>query len=142
MKLKASRILNIIATIALLITVGACSSTQKSNVEIDNTLTPRETTGVYQSLADYLRRLPSVRIIGNGEDTQVFIRGLDNVNGEIEPLFVINGSPVGESYALATRLVDVNDIKSVRALNIADATSQYGLRGNRGAIVIRTKNGR
>lgn len=114
----------------------ACTSTQQATT---GARPPKETTGVYQSLVDYLRRHPSVRVIGTGEDVQVFVRGIDTLIGEIEPLFVVDGSLVGESYAEANRIVDVNDIKSVNVLNAIDATNQYGLRGSRGAVVIKTK---
>ncbi|HMO39977.1 MAG TPA: TonB-dependent receptor plug domain-containing protein [Saprospiraceae bacterium] len=124
--------------ILLLCLAGACTIQRSSAVapveKIDNT------PGVYQSLADYLRRIPSVRIAGTGEDISVYVRGTDTFTGEREPLFVIDGSLVGESYASAVRLVDVNDIRTVQVLTATDATAQYGLRGNKGAVVIRTKS--
>ncbi len=116
-----------------------CNIQRKSSS--DTTVEPRSkgTPGVYQSLVDYLRRHPSIRIIGSGEDTQVFIRGMDTIVGETEPLFVIDGTMVGNSYVLAARIVDVNDIKSVEVFGVSEATTRYGLRGGQGAVVIYTK---
>lgn len=130
-----------VATYSLLVfvTLGiSCKSAKDGGTASQQ----KVTAGVYQSLLDYLRRDPSVKIEGNGEDARVFVRGKDTINGNSEPLFVIDGSMVGESYTQASRMVDVNDIKSVTVLKLVDATAQYGLRGNKGAVVIRTKMGR
>ncbi len=97
-------------------------------------------TGGYLTLADYLRRYPSVRITGNAEDLRVFIRAADTMQPEsFEALFVIDRNTFADSYAQAVRLVDVNDIQSVVVLKPLEATSQFGLRGSNGAVVIKTK---
>lgn len=97
-------------------------------------------TGNYLTLADYLRRFPSVRITGSGDDLRVFIRTADTLQGEnFEALFVIDKNTFTDTYAQAARIVDVNDIQSVTVLKPLEATSQFGLRGSNGAILIKTK---
>jgi len=137
MKNRYNYFIYLSGTLFILLISSACSSS-KTSTDAAGKATDNA-RGVYQSLADHLRRNPSVRIIGNGEDIQVVVRGMDTFGGNIEPLFVIDGSQVGNSYAQANRMVDVNDIRSVQVLNVTDATSAYGLRGSKGAVVIRTK---
>lgn len=114
---------------------SACSSSKSTT---NSHTTKVENTGVYQTLADYLRRSPSVKIIGTGDDIQVMLRGVDSFGGNVEPLYVVDDAQL-ETYAQASRTVDVHDIRSVQVLNMMEATSSYGLRGSRGAIVIKTK---
>jgi TonB-dependent SusC/RagA subfamily outer membrane receptor len=117
---------------------SACVSTEATSAGHSDAYNTR---GVYQSLADYLRRSPKLMVVGSGENIQVLLRGIGTVSKDIEPLFVIDGTPAGSSYVQATRLVDVNDIQSVEVLTVAEASSFYGMRGSKGAVVIRTKTG-
>lgn len=121
------------ATVLLMLILAGCDSTKKS-ADSGNE------TGVYQTLSDYLRRYPSIRITGNGEDLRVFIRTADTMqNDNFEALFVIDRNNYVNTYAQAVRVVDVNDIKSVTVLKPIEATAQFGMRGSNGAIVIKTK---
>ncbi len=53
---------------------------------------------------------------------------------------MLDGTAVGSSYNQAARLVDVNNIASVRVLTPAQANGQYGQRGEFGVVEIRTKS--
>ena len=96
-----------------------------------------EKSTAYLSLADLLRREPGVLVQGSGSSAKVTIRGGAGANFT-DPLFVIDRVPVGNSYAQAAGMVDVNDIANVNVLKGADA-QQYGTRGNSGVIEITTK---
>jgi TonB-linked SusC/RagA family outer membrane protein len=73
-----------------------------------------------------------------GADSQVILRGVGSINGNIEPLFIIDGTPVdGDNF----RSINPNDIASVSVLKDAAATAVYGNRGSNGVIVINTKGG-
>jgi TonB-dependent SusC/RagA subfamily outer membrane receptor len=76
---------------------------------------------------------------GSGNDVSVFVRGTSSATQQQEPLYVINTSPVGNSYQQANNSVDVNDISNVTVLKDVASTNQYGMRGAHGVIVIRTK---
>ena len=71
-----------------------------------------------------------------GGNSLMQLRGVASINGNTEPLFIIDGSPAGE-YELRT--LNENDIASVEVLKDAGATAIYGSRGNNGVIVIKTK---
>ena len=73
-----------------------------------------------------------------GANSTVILRGVGSINGNIEPLFVIDGVPVDEDNF---RSINSNDIESVTVLKDAAATSIYGNRGANGVIVMTTKGG-
>lgn len=98
-----------------------------------------EVTNASLSLADYLRRVPGVQVRGSGASAQVSIRGGSSLGGNNSPLYVIDGSQVGNNYASAASQVDPNDIDSVNVLKDASATSAYGMQGSSGVIIIKTK---
>jgi TonB-dependent SusC/RagA subfamily outer membrane receptor len=73
-----------------------------------------------------------------GADSTIILRGVGTINGNVEPLFVVDGVPVDED---GFRTVNQNDIATVRVLKDAAATSIYGNRGANGVVVITTKRG-
>jgi TonB-dependent SusC/RagA subfamily outer membrane receptor len=66
-----------------------------------------------------------------------YIRGTSSINGDTDPLLVINGIP---SSSEEFRNLNQNNIKSVTVLRDAAATSIYGNKGANGVILITTKN--
>ncbi|MBU2922200.1 SusC/RagA family TonB-linked outer membrane protein [Winogradskyella psychrotolerans] len=74
-----------------------------------------------------------------GADSVIVLRGVGSINGNIEPLFVIDGIPVDEDNF---KSINPNDVESYTVLKDAAATSIYGNRGANGVIVITTKKGR
>jgi TonB-dependent SusC/RagA subfamily outer membrane receptor len=96
-----------------------------------------EKTVSYLTLADLLRRQPGVMVQGSGNNAKVAIRGGSGPSG-VDPLYVLDRVPVGNSLAQVSGMVDVNDIADINVLSGADA-SQYGTRGNSGVIEITTK---
>lgn len=91
------------------------------------------------TLAEYLKRVPGVQVIDRSGRIAVTIRGASSVANDIEPLFVINGVNVGFGYEHAAPLVDVSDIENVQVLKSGSETARYGMQGNNGVIVIKTK---
>ena len=89
----------------------------------------------------YLRKVPGVQVSVQGqENVRVLVRGMSTINMENDPLFVIDNVPVGNSYAQAANMVDVNDIQYVSVLKDPSETSIYGFRGSNGIILIKTKS--
>ena len=74
-----------------------------------------------------------------GGNSTINIRGINSINGDTEPLFVIDGTPVDQDNF---RSLNPNEIASVSVLKDAGATAIYGNRGANGVIVIETKRGR
>jgi len=73
-----------------------------------------------------------------GANSTVILRGIGSINGNVEPLYVIDGVPLnGDNF----RSINPNDIESVSVLKDAGATSIYGNRGSNGVIIVKTKRG-
>jgi TonB-linked SusC/RagA family outer membrane protein len=85
----------------------------------------------------------------SGMGASLFIRGLNSVNMNAQPLFVVDGviwnnyfdieSVHDGFYNNPLADIDMNDIESVTV--IKDGTSIYGSKGANGVIVIKTKRG-
>jgi Ca-activated chloride channel homolog len=72
-----------------------------------------------------------------GANSTVVIRGVGTINGNSDPLYVIDGVP---SNSHSFRSINSNDIESVAVLKGSAAVSEYGNRGSNGVVVIKTKN--
>ncbi len=73
-----------------------------------------------------------------GANSLIQIRGVSSINGNTEPLIILDGIPIDED-AFAT--INPNDIESSTVLKDAAGTAIYGNRGANGVIVITTKSG-
>jgi len=94
-----------------------------------NTLNPLES---------YLLRTPGVTLVGKGGGIKAQVRGVSSFHAETEPLFIVNGTDVGTSYASASSLVASMEILSVRVLKGPDA-SLYGVRGGNGVVIVKAR---
>jgi TonB-linked SusC/RagA family outer membrane protein len=73
-----------------------------------------------------------------GANSTVILRGYGSINGNVEPLYVIDGVPLNSDNF---RSINPNDIESLSVLKDAGATSIYGNRGANGVIIVKTKRG-
>ena len=89
-------------------------------------------------LIDYIRRLPGVLVMNQGGTFKVQIRSTTSLLGDSSPLFVLDGRYIS-SFDQLRQTVDVVDIASVDIIKGASAGTRYGIRGAKGAIVIKTK---
>ena len=71
--------------------------------------------------------------------SKLIIRGMNTIEGNDEPLFVVNGIPLSPAAGGNLSAINIHDIETVQVLRDAAATSAYGVRGSNGVIVIRTK---
>lgn len=114
---------------------------------------------VIQSPAEFLRgEVSGVRVSatdgGSNSINNVFIRGLNTIRGNSQPLWIIDDVVVGHSVGLSapdyigsSYLPSVNnmgwlnpyEIESVEVLKDLSATSEYGLLGANGVIIIKTR---
>ncbi len=74
-----------------------------------------------------------------GADSTIILRGIGSINGNVEPLLVVDGIPVDEDNF---RSINPNDIATFSVLKDAAATSIYGNRGANGVIIVTTKKGK
>ena len=72
-----------------------------------------------------------------GSRSTVRIRGISSFQNN-EPLYVIDGTPVQDSYV---NFINPEDIASIQVLKDASAASIYGSRASNGVILIETKKG-
>src|SRR5687767_3007470 len=94
-----------------------------------------------QTGASVLQRLdatvPGVTVAAGGSPgarSTVRIRGISSFQNN-DPLYVIDGTPVQESYL---NWLNPNDITSIQVLKDASAASIYGSRASNGVVVIET----
>ncbi len=127
-------------------------STQQVKGE-DLTLTKEQ--NVIGSLAG---KIAGVQVVGSsgaslGGTQKIKIRGVNSLNGNDQPLIVVDGTPIsnsnfggstGNGPDLGNIAQDINsdDIESVNVLKGPAASALYGLRGQYGVILITTKKGK
>ncbi len=73
-----------------------------------------------------------------GEAGRVTIRGLGSINGNTNPLYIVDGVPVASASFAA---LNTDDFESISVLKDAASTAPYGSRAANGVIVITTKKG-
>ncbi|MBE0654493.1 MAG: TonB-dependent receptor, partial [Bacteroidales bacterium] len=74
-----------------------------------------------------------------GAASIIRIRGGNSIQGDNDPLYVVDGFIMGTGYNLNN--LNPNDIKSVNALKDATSIAIYGTRGANGVVLITTKSG-
>lgn len=85
-----------------------------------------------------------------GGTETIKIRGVNSINGEGQPLIVVDGTPIsnanfagsaGNDYGNLAQDINPNDIESVNVMKGPAASALYGIRGQYGVIMITTKKG-
>lgn len=76
-------------------------------------------------------------------DNSIRIRGVSSLSGVNEPLYIVDGVPVGGGSSSSNPLasIDPSDIVSMEVLKDASATAIYGSRASNGVILITTRKG-
>jgi len=87
-----------------------------------------------------------------GGASRVSIRGISSINGDNEPLYVIDGIPLSKGLASYNfsgeyrqdplSLINPSDIESIDVLKDAAAAAIYGSRATNGVILITTRQGK
>ncbi len=75
------------------------------------------------------------------DDASIKIRGCNTINGSTDPIFVVDGMVMDNSFS-GFNAVNLDDVESVEVLKDASATALYGSRGSNGVVVITTKKGK
>ncbi len=102
-------------------------------------------------------KIPGVNISSNGGtpggSSRIFIRGIQSISQNNQPLFVIDGVPMSNTNSGSTALesgfdfgngantVAPEDVANVSVLKGASATALYGSRAANGVVLITTKSG-
>ncbi len=136
------------AFIPVLLLLGACSHRGSRSQAAEPTQLPgtvltaddiQRSPG--QSLEQLLlARVPGLTLTRAADGHAVLhLRGTNTFLGEDEPLFVVNGIPLGPGAHGNLAAIDLHDIETVQVLRDAAMTAAYGVRGANGVIIIRTK---
>jgi len=111
---------------------GTASVIESKNIENKNF------SNVSQSLAGESAGVNVINTSGQpGTTSTIRIRGYGSVNGNRDPLYVVDGVP----FTGTLNAINPGDIKSTVILKDASATAIYGSRGANGVILITTKAG-
>lgn len=115
------------------------SGAEEGKVEIREGKSARSTQ-TYSSLTEYFRRIPGLRVSGDDTNGKVLVMsGPQSIMTSDEPLYVVDGVRIGQSFQSLVRTLNVNDIERVSILKTPAETSIYGVAGANGVIVIKTK---
>jgi len=102
-------------------------------------LNKKDISNVSQALAGEIAGVQVINTSGQpGTSATIRIRGIGSVNGNRDPLYVVDGV----AYSGTLSSINPSDIASITVLKDAAATAIYGVDGSNGVIVITTKNGR
>ncbi len=133
------------------IVTGYSTSTQQAFtgsakvVSADN-LERKSVSNVSQALSGEVAGLNVINTSGQpGTTATIRIRGFGSVNGNRDPLYVVDGAPIATNTTAGINplsAINPDDIESATVLKDAAATAIYGSRGANGVIVITTKSGR
>lgn len=100
-------------------------------------------------------KIAGVQVVGSsgasmGGTQKIKIRGINSINGQEQPLMVLDGTPIsnmnfagrnGPDMGNLAQDVNPEDIESVNVLKGPAASALYGLRGQYGVILITTRKG-
>ena len=85
-----------------------------------------------------MARVPGLMVTKAPDGRTVMqLRGISSLNGDGEPLFVVNGLALGSASSLGA--ISRFDIESIEVLKDPASTAAWGIRGSNGVIVIKTK---
>jgi TonB-dependent SusC/RagA subfamily outer membrane receptor len=81
-----------------------------------------------------------IRLAGGG--MSVRIRGPGSINGDTEPLYVVDGMMIQSASGRGLYWLNPGDIQRIEILKDASTTSMYGVRGSNGVVLITTRRGK
>ena len=127
----------------VIVTAYGTSTKQTSSSSIsqvnEETIVNRPNANLLQTLSGQVAGANITANTGQpGAPPNVRIRGVGSVNGNVEPLYIIDGVPTD---ANSFRSLNPNNISNVSVLKDAGATAIYGNRGANGVVIITTKKG-
>jgi TonB-linked SusC/RagA family outer membrane protein len=117
---------------------GAVTSVTSGEFNTGRVITPTE---LIQN------KVPGVQVVENNEPggrTSIRVRGPTSTNASNEPLYVVDGLPIGGVTGLGRdplNFLNPDDIQSITVLRDAGAAAIYGTNAANGVVLITTKRG-
>ncbi|NDV42350.1 Plug domain-containing protein [Flagellimonas sediminis] len=128
---------HLLCILVLLLLLTSCSSNKNATYDKSHSEELAEKNARNIPLIDRIRKMPGITL-RNGvphflrNSTQFFDSGT-------EPLYVLNGTVMGNSFQSINQLVDSFNVKRIQTIAGSDA-AEYGARGGNGVIKITTYN--
>ncbi|MEX0593675.1 MAG: Plug domain-containing protein [Balneolaceae bacterium] len=134
-----------------LLLISSCKTSEQASeptldqmIEDEQRSAERERTGVQidpnRPLIDHLRQFPSLNIMNRSSGYDVRMRGHQSISQPDLVLFVINNTPVGQSYDHTASMINMYNVERIEVLSPGFAQQRYGERGMFGAVVITTRD--
>ena len=130
-------IIHLVLASLSLVTIG-CSATKSSASEKKEAVAQKNEVYSNVNLIDRLRRYSGLSIRGDGQNAQIFLRGISSINNPREVLFIINGAQVG-NFSRAASQLNPQEIKSIEVLKNPSDIASYGFMGSGGVVLITTE---
>lgn len=137
---------------------GTTSSRERLGVTVSSVASDQLVKSAEPNIVNALaQKAPGIEVTSQSGDpgagSGIILRGLKTIQGNGQPLFVIDGQPIDNStivtdasdngFGYSNRALDINpaDILSVDVLKGPSAAALYGLRAANGVILITTRAG-
>lgn len=133
--LDMNKILGLLLLAALSIGTS-CASSKSSTTSVSSAEEIEEKNQGHIPLLTRIRRLPGV-VLQNGVPTIAKNTNTVSSFGSGEPLYILDGQLIGNSFNRINDLVDNFNVKSVKVLK-GSAASSYGAQAASGVIAIET----
>lgn len=133
-------ILSILVFVTTLLLTGCASSGNSAKNVKEKLGSSVEIHNPNLGLDEYLRRLSGVRVYGSGPFARIQMRGESSLELSNSPLFVMDDIRLGRNFDNVYKVVDMNLVNRLRAVNSSKATLYYGHDGYAGVIEISTRN--
>ncbi len=138
---------------------GTTSTRERLGVTVSSVASEQIARSAEVNVVDALAaKAPGIEVASQSGDpgagSGIILRGLKTIQGNGQPLFVVDGQPIDNSvivtdasdtgFGYSNRALDLNpaDIETVDVLKGPSAAAIYGLRAANGVILITTKAGR
>jgi len=131
--------------ILLMIYFGSCTAAQnRQSVEPGkdhnhDIVSPRDHENSPLSWETLFRKIAGIQVQGTYPNLSLRIRGANSMHLTTEPLYVLEGVPLGHDFSGLDKAVTPGDVESIQVLK-GPETAIYGARGANGVILVKMKN--
>lgn len=80
-----------------------------------------------------------MQVRGSGPTAFIRVRDSRSIQSDTTPLFVVNGTILGNDFSQLYSSIDPNEIAQIKVLKTASETNRYGLQGGNGVVLIKLK---
>lgn len=137
-KLKLSAIIHSVLLLGLSIMIMSCGSIkpkENANITDSSEIKFNQDEVAPHDWGSVLRKVPGLKVTGSYPNLSIIMRGAKSVSRTSEPLYVLDGVPLGRNFSELASNADPSSVKKVRVLKGPEA-AKYGMRGANGVIEV------